>query len=124
MVLIQEPGVVVVVHENSKCVDVLEVWRFLRPPVSNVVHGLLASEDVLNGVVHGVVENTRHWALVTTNVGWVSVECLSHLKHTRCCSVSTPEGLWHFWDGINSNSVKAEVLNDALHPVVQVIGNV
>lgn len=57
-VVVKESSVVVIVNEQTEGINVLELGCFLVESISNVEHGLARSKDVLDGVVHGVVENS------------------------------------------------------------------
>lgn len=66
--LILESSVIVVVNENTQCIDVLEFTIFLSKSVFDVVHALSRSKDILDGEVHWVVEKAGEMVLIWTNV--------------------------------------------------------
>ena len=123
MVGVEETRVVVVVNENTKGVQVFEVRGLLLVSILDAVHGL-AAENVLDGEVHWVVEETSQVFLIWTNVSWVTVKVLTHLEHSRCLSVLTPEIFWNFWNSIDSNSIETVGLDKVLNPVLKVASNV
>jgi hypothetical protein len=55
-VAVQEASVVVIVYENSKSINVFEFSILLVVSVSDALHTLVVPENVLDSVVHGVVE--------------------------------------------------------------------
>jgi hypothetical protein len=123
MVGVEETRVVVVVNENTKGVQVFEVRGLLLISILDAVHGL-AAKNVLDGEVHWVVEETSQVFLIWTNVSWVTVKVLTHLEHSRCLSVLTPEIFRNFWNSIDSNSIKSVGLDKVLNPVLKVASNV
>ena len=80
--VVQEPSIVVVVHKNTQSIHVLEVVLFIIQSVPDIVHGVATSEDISNGVVHGVVENSSQGSLVASYIVRVSIESFSHLEHS------------------------------------------
>jgi light-regulated signal transduction histidine kinase (bacteriophytochrome) len=81
-VLVQEPGVIVVVDEDAESVEVSEVTSNILPSGADVIHGLTSSINVLDCIVHRVVEQAGDVILVWTNIGRVTVEDLTHLENT------------------------------------------
>jgi hypothetical protein len=123
VVLVQESGVVVVVDENSESGEILEGTLSVIS-VSNLVHALLSSENILDSVVHWVVEEASEVLLVWSNIVWISVEALSHLENARGLSVLRPELSFDFWDGIDSDSIKVVLLDQVVDPGLQVLSNI
>lgn len=123
VVLVQESGVVVVVDEDSQGGKVLE-GTLSVVSVFDLVHALLSSENVLDGVVHWIVEETSEVVLVWTNIVWISVEALSHLEDSRGLSVLSPELSFDFWDGINSDTIEVVLLDQVVDPGLQVLSDV
>lgn len=124
IVLIQESGVVVVVNEDTKSIKVLEMTLLLLPSSRDLLHRLLSSEHVLDGIVHWVVEKPSDMILIRTDISWVTIEAFSHLEHSRSLSKLAPEVFWDLRDGINSNTIEAEVSDEALDPVFKVTSDV
>jgi len=61
--------------------------------------------------------------LVWTNVSWISVEAFSHLEDSCCLSILAPEVLWYLWDGVDSDSIEAEVADQLRNPTLELIAN-
>jgi len=100
-----------VVNEETKCRNIFELASFLSIPIPDVVHIFLTSKYIPNGVVHGVVEQALNMVLVITNIVWVTIEHLTHLKHAGCCGELVPILLGNFWNGINSYTIEIIFLN-------------
>ena len=92
---------------------------FFVVSVLDVVHALSGSKDILDGKVHWVVEETFDGTLIWSNVGWVSIEAFTHLEDTGSISILSPEIFWYLWNSVNSNSIKVEVLDEVLDPVLK-----
>jgi hypothetical protein len=90
----------------------------------DLIHGFLTSKDVLDCVVHRVVEKTSEVILVRANISRISVEAFTHLENPRTFSILLPEVLGYLWDCINPNSVKFEFRHDVLDPVFEVVSNI
>ena len=72
----------------------------------NAAHVRTIAENIVDGIVHRVVEKSGDRALVGTNVGGVSVKALTHLKNTTGGSKLRPKVLSHLRDGVNSDAVE------------------
>jgi hypothetical protein len=114
----------VVIDEHAKGVNVLEILSFGVILVADLVHRLMAAENVFNGVVHRVVKQTRHIVLVRANVGGVAVEALSHLEDTSSRAELLPEGLGDLGDRVDSNTIEAEGVDEVLDPALQLAADV
>jgi len=119
-----ESGVVVVVNEDTKCIHVLEVGLLLGISVFDVFHTFMTSEHVLDCVVHRIIEETCEGSLVWSNISGISVEALSHLEHSGGLTVLGPEVFWDLWDGVDSNTVKAIVIDELLDPVLKILSDI
>jgi hypothetical protein len=117
--LVKESGIVVVVYEKSEGIDVGEVASLFVVSVLDTVHGLLGAEDVSDGVVHWVVEKSGNRSLVSTDIGWVTVENFSHLEDSGSLAILGPEVFWYLWDGIDSDSIESVVIDEVLDPVLE-----
>ena len=79
--VVKKTRIIVVVNEDTKCVDVCEercLCIILRLDVSHV--GPIA-EDVVDGEIHRVVEECRDTTLILSNIGWVYIETFTHLEN-------------------------------------------
>jgi hypothetical protein len=110
----------VVVDKHSKGIDITEVTLFNIVSVADIIHGFSTSKDISNGVVHWVVEQSCEVILIGTHVGRVSVEALSHLEDAGGLTILLPEVAWHLWDGVNSDSIEAVLLDDTTNPALEV----
>ena len=117
---VEESGVVVVVHEEAEGVDVSELGGLFVPSIGNTSHGLAVHEGVLDGEVHGVVEEACQVVLVVAYVGRVAVEDLAHLEDASCLTELRPEILGHLRDGVDSDAVEGVLVNKILDPALQV----
>ena len=122
-VSVQESWVVVVVNEDSEEVDILEVAVLSVVAVPEVIHGLATSEHITNAVVHWVVEESGEVVLVRRDVGWVSVEALSHLEDTGGLAILLPEVAWDLWNGVDSDTIEAVVADDTSDPLLEVVAD-
>jgi hypothetical protein len=124
VVLVQESSIVVVVDEDTKGIDIFEVWVFLLESVFDSIHRLTWSKNILDGKVHWIVEETLKLLLIWSNVGWITVEAFSHLEDSRSLSKLRPEVVWYLWDGIDSNTIKAKVINQIFDPRLEIPSNI
>ena len=119
-VAVQETSVVVVIDEDTECVNVLEVAALLVVSVPDAIHGLVGTEHVADSVEHRVVEKSGKIVLVGSDVCGISVEVLAHLEDAGSLTVLLPEVLGHLRDSIDADTVEVVGLNDALDPVLKV----
>ena len=124
VVLVQESSVVVVIDEDTKGSWVSEFLVDLLNSSSNGLHGVVGTEDILDGVVHWVVENTGDEVLVWTNVVGVTVEALTHLEDTSGISVLLPEVLGDLRNGIDSNTIELVGVDQVLDPILKITSDV
>jgi hypothetical protein len=100
-----------VIDEKTQEAQVSKVFIFSVETSLDVAHELAASKNIVNCVVHWVVEKSSHVVLVGTHISWVSVEALPHLKNTGSCTKLAPKRFRNFRNCVNPDSVKAESLN-------------
>lgn len=115
----KETRVIVVVNENSKCVNVCEVRCLCIILSLDISHVGSITEDVIDGVIHGVIEECCHAALIWSYIGWISIETFSHLENTRCRPKLSPEIFWNLRDSVDSDSVEAICLNKVCNPAFE-----
>lgn len=123
-VAVQEASVVVIVNEYSKSINVFEFSILLVVSVGNALHALLVPENILDSVVHGVIEQCGQVVRVRTYIGGVPIEALAHLENTRRISILLPEVFRDLRNGVNPNSIKIVILNCLLDPVLQIASDV
>ena len=122
--LILESSVIVVVDEDTKGINILEFTVFLGKSVFDLIHTFSRSKDVLDGVVHWIVEKTSEIVLIWSNVAWISVEALSHLENTSSLTVLTPELALDLWDCVNSNSIELIGVDQVFNPVFKILSDI
>ena len=122
--VVHEAGVVVVVNEEAESIDVLEVGLLIVVATTDVVHRLTASKNVLNGVVHRVVEHASQHILVGANICGITIEVLAHLEDTGGSTILGPEVLGHLRNRVNTNTVKTVGVDEVLDPVLQIATDV
>jgi hypothetical protein len=115
----QEAGIVVVVHKDTECVDILEVLVVCCPPVRNVSHALSVHPYVSDSEVHRVVEEAGDVVLVGTDISIVSVEVLAHLEDASGCAELRPEVFGDLGDRVDADAVEVVGLDKILNPVFQ-----
>lgn len=123
-VVVEETRVIVVVNEETKSIDVLEVGLFSVVALLEVSHVLTATKDIADGVVHGVVEKGGDGTLVRSDVSRVAVEALAHLENTSSLAKLRPEVFRNLGDGINSKTVEAIGINHKFDPVLELATDV
>jgi hypothetical protein len=116
----EEARVIVVVHERTKNVNVLEHWLFVVVQVTDFKHGVVPDPNILNLEVHGVVEQRGDWSLVLGNIAGIAIEALTHLEDTRSLVVLVPEVLGNFRDGVDADAVEVELLDDVPDPALEI----
>jgi len=121
---VKEAGIVMVVDEDTESVNVSETPLVGGPPVGDGAHGPAVHPDVLDCVVHWVVEEGSNVVLIVTDVAVVAIEGLTHLEHARCDVELFPEVLGHMGDGVDSNAVEAILAYEVLDPVLKVLAHV
>lgn len=124
LMVVKETRVVMIVNKDAKEVDIFEIGVFSVVSVANLIHRLPIAENVIDCVVHWVVEQGRDVVLVWGNVGRVSVEAFSHLENASSFSILFPELAFDFGDCVNANSIETVLLNDSFHPVFKVLTHV
>ena len=105
-VVMKEACVVVIVNENSKGVNVFELWSFWVITWFNLVHSCTITENIGDSVVHGIIEETGDVILVGANVSRVAIENLAHLENTSRSTKLTPEILGNFRDSVDTDTVE------------------
>jgi hypothetical protein len=115
----EEASVVVVVDEEAKGIEIFEVGSLGVVALLDVAHVLTISKDVVDGVVHRVVEETRDVVLVGTHVCGVTVEALAHLEDACSLPELSPEVFGHLGNGINADAVETIGVNQILDPVLE-----
>lgn len=123
-VLVQESGIVVVIDEDTKSGWVSEFLVYLLNSSGDSLHGLVTSENILDGVVHWIVEKTGNEVLIWADVVRVSVEALSHLENTSGISILLPEVLFDFRNGIDSNTIELIGVDQVFDPVLEISSDV
>jgi hypothetical protein len=118
-VVVQETGVIVIVNEKTEGINVCEVGFLSIVSVLDGAHVLLVTKDVVDGIVHRVVEEPSDAALVLSDVSGITVEALSHLEDAGGLTKFIPEILRNFGDGIDSQTIEAVGLNHEINPVLE-----
>eukprot|EP00350_Pseudokeronopsis_sp_OXSARD2_P000004 CAMPEP_0170550844 /NCGR_PEP_ID=MMETSP0211-20121228/8859_1 /TAXON_ID=311385 /ORGANISM="Pseudokeronopsis sp., Strain OXSARD2" /LENGTH=151 /DNA_ID=CAMNT_0010857623 /DNA_START=117 /DNA_END=572 /DNA_ORIENTATION=- len=112
-----------VVNEDSKGINIIEITSVLVVSVSDSIHRLSVSPDILDRVVHGVVEEAAHIVLVVTHVSRVPIEALAHLEDASSFSELSPEPLGHMGNSVDSDPIEAISINKGMDPILKVVGN-
>jgi len=120
-VRVEESGVVMVINEDTKRMEILEVLAFSVVAVLNLVHGLTTAEHIQDSVVHWVVEHTSKVTLVGTNVSGITVEAFTHLEDSCGLTIFTPEILGNFRNSIDSDTIEVILINNTFNPVLEVL---
>jgi hypothetical protein len=113
-----------VINENTKSVNVLEVGGFGIVSWFNLIHGFTTAKYVLNCIVHWIVEQSCQIILIWTNIGRVSIKAFAHLENTCGCSIFRPKTFRNFWNCVNSYSIKAIGLNEIFNPILKILTNI
>lgn len=113
-----------VINENTKSVDVTEVLLILGPSVSNISHALAVHEDILDSIVHRVVEEGIDVVLVVAYIPIEAIEALTHLEDSSRLCILLPEVLGYLRDSIDADTIKVVLLNKILDPGFQVAAHV
>ena len=122
--VVEETSIVVIVHKDTKGINVVEVRFFFVVAALDVVHGLGRTEDVADSVVHGVVEESGQMILVGSNVSGISIEAFSHLENAGRSSIFGPEISWNLWNGVDADSIEVKLRDEVLYPVLEVSADV
>jgi len=112
-----------VVNENTESINILEASFVLSPSSGNVSHGLSSTEDILDSEIHGIIEETADILLIVSNVIVISIKGLTHLEDSSSLTEFFPELLRNVRNGINSNTIKAILLDKISNPVLKVLAN-
>ncbi len=115
----EEASVVVIVDEEAKGIEIFEVGSLGVVALLDVAHVLTISKDVVDGVVHRVVEESRDVVLVGTHVCGVTVEALAHLEDACSLPKLSPEVFGHLGNGIDADAVETIGVNQILDPVLE-----
>jgi hypothetical protein len=119
--LVHEPGIIVVVNEDAESIDILEMGLLLLDSILDAIHGFTTTINVLDGIVHRVVEKTSQGTLIRSNLGGITIEVLSHLEDTSGLSILSPEIHGNLRDGVNSNTIKVVGLDKIFDPVLKLL---
>jgi hypothetical protein len=101
----------VVVDKQTESVEICEVRSFSIVALFDGTHPLLVAKDIVDGVVHWVVKECSDSSLILSNIAWITVEALTHLEDSSSLSKLSPEIFGHFWNCVDSNSIKSVSLN-------------
>jgi len=124
VVLVQESGIVVVIDEDTKSGWVSELLVDLADSVSDSLHGLLGTENILNCVIHWVVEKTGDKVLIWADVVRISIETFTHLENASGFSILLPEVLGDFRNSIDSNTIELIGVDQVFDPVLEIASDV
>ena len=83
----------------------------------DAAHVLTIAENIVDGVVHWVVENTRDVVLVGSDVGRVTVEGFAHLEDSSRCAKFRPEVLLDLGNGVDADAIEAVGAYEGFYPV-------
>lgn len=122
--VVKETGVVVIVNEKTEGIDIGEVGFFCIVSLLDFTHVLTATEDVVDGVVHRVVEEPGDGALVGSDVSGVTIEALSHLEDAGGLTELIPEVFGNLGDGVDSETIEAVGLYQIFNPVFEFTSDV
>jgi hypothetical protein len=122
--VVKETGVIVIVNEKTEGIDIGEVGFLSIVSLLDLSHVLTATKDVVDGVVHRVVEEPSDGTLVGSDVSGVTVEALSHLEDAGGLTKLRPEVLGNLGDGVNSQTIEAVGLNQIVNPVLEFTSDV
>ena len=120
---IQEPRIIMIIHEISLYINILESRGSLAHESPSVIEGTSALEQVLYQIVQGVVQGGVHVSLVGCVVRNASVEFLAYGENARGLGVLRPEGHGHLRTGIDSEAIDAVFLHDLRDPGEQAVAD-
>ncbi len=106
-----------IVNKYTKSINVFKVLLISIPSIWDVSHRSAIHENILNGIVHRIVKESGNIFLIVANISIISVEGFSHLENTSRLAVLSPEIFWDFRNSINTNTVKAILLDKVFDPV-------
>lgn len=113
-----------VIYEDTKDINVLEVsWLFL-PPVTDNSHALFVGEGVSDWVVHGIVEEGGDVVLIVANIPGEAVEAFSHLEDSGGLTEFSPEVLGNLGDSVNTDTIQIIIWDEFLDPVQELLSNI
>ena len=115
--VVEETGVVVVVNEQTKGVNIFEIAALCVVALFDTTHILTITKNIVDGVVHWVVEKASDVVLVGTDIGRVAVENLTHLEDARRGTKFRPEVFLDFGDGVDADTIEAVGAYEVLDPV-------
>ena len=115
--VVEETGVVVVVNEQTKGVNILEIAALCVVALFDTTHILTITEHIVDGVVHWVVEQTSDVVLVGTDIGRVAVEDLTHLEDASRGAKFRPEVLLDLGNGVDADAIEAVGAYEGFYPV-------
>ena len=116
-VVVEEAGVVVVVNEQTKGVKILESAGFSVIAGLDATHVCPSAENIVDGVVHWVVEQASDVVLVGTDIGRVAVEDLTHLEDASRGAKFRPEVLLDLGNGVDADAIEAVGAYEGFYPV-------
>jgi hypothetical protein len=102
----------------------LEVRSFLFISVLNTVHRFTTTIDILDSIVHWVVEETGDMLLIWANVSGITVEAFTHLEDSSGLAILRPEVLGNLRDGINTDSIEFIFGDKVLDPVLKITSDI
>lgn len=115
----EEASIVMVVNKDSKGINIGEMRTLGIITRLNSTHILCITENIINSVIHWVIEQASNTWLILTNVSWITVETFSHLENSRCWSEFCPKILWYFWNGVNSYTIETICGNETSNPTLE-----
>jgi len=115
--VVEEAGVVVVVNKQTKGIQILESAGFSVIAGLYATHVFPSAENIVDGVVHWVVEKASDVVLVGTDIGRVAVENLTHLEDARRGTKFRPEVFLDFGNGVDADTIEAVGAYEGLDPV-------
>jgi hypothetical protein len=96
-----------IINKDSKCINVLKMGTLCIITSLNLIHGLATSKYILDCIIHWVVKETGNIVLIWSNICWITIKALTHLKYTGRCTILSPKALRNLWNSVDTNSIKA-----------------
>ena len=115
--VVEETGIVVVVNKQTKGVNIFEMTGLCVETLLDTTHVLAITKNIVDGVVHWVVEKTSDVVLVGTDVSRVAVEDLTHLEDSSRGAKFRPEVLGDLGDSVDAKTIEAVRACEVLNPV-------